>query len=252
MWTPDALSSEARPYRGDVWRVVEAQSRASTMRLTDSLEEQAILEELIEAVKPPVPPECRHLHFLLSTPFRYAPYPQGSRFRRAGQHEGAFYCSEAVETAIAELAFCRLLFFAEAPGAALPDRPTEHTAFSVPCATERMIDLTLAPLDRDAAVWTHPSDYAPCQALADAARSAQLAAIRYRSVRDPSARCNLVLIDPDAFAAHESQQMQTWRIFVRPNGVQAAREFPRAAMEFDQTAFGNDIRCQRFFRQQGR
>ena len=58
-WTPDALSSEARSYARSLWRVVEAQHRASTMRITDTLEEQAILEDLIEEVKPPMPPECR-------------------------------------------------------------------------------------------------------------------------------------------------------------------------------------------------
>jgi hypothetical protein len=142
------------------------------MRITDTLEEQAILESMIEEVKPLVPPECRDLHYLLYTPFRYAPYPHGSRFRRARQREGAFYASERVETAIAETAFYRLLFYSEAPAARLPARPTEHTAFRAAAATERLIDLTAPPLDRDAALWRHPVDYRPCQELADAARAA--------------------------------------------------------------------------------
>ena len=53
------------------------------MKIVDTLAEQARLEELLEHSKPAVPPECRHLHYLLFTPFRYgAPYPRGSRFRR--------------------------------------------------------------------------------------------------------------------------------------------------------------------------
>jgi hypothetical protein len=52
--------------------VVEAQHQVSTHKLVDSLSEQALLEELIEATKPTVPPECRHLDYLLFTPFRYA------------------------------------------------------------------------------------------------------------------------------------------------------------------------------------
>jgi hypothetical protein len=247
MWTPAELSSEARRYRGRLWRVVEAQSRVSTMRLTKDLAEQAILEELIDEVKPPVPPECRHLHFLLATPFRYAPYPHGSRFRRAGQREGAFYASEAVETAIAELAFHRLLFFAEAPGAELPDRPIGHTAFSVECETGRMVDLTVPPLARDSAQWTHPSVYAACQALADVARAGAVAAIRYGSVRDPRKGCNLALLDPAAFVAAEPAEFQTWQIFVRPTGVQAVLEFPPAAVEFGESEFGDDPRCRGFF-----
>lgn len=232
MWTPAALSSEARPYAAEVWRLVEAQSRASTMRLTDNWEEQHLLEDLIEEVKPPIPTECRHLHWLLATPFRYAPYPNGSRFRRADQPEGAFYAGETVETAIAELAFTRRKFFDESPATKLPDRPTEHTAFSGGVRTERALDLTQPPLDRDPSLWSHPSDYGACQALADSARAATIAVIRYRSVRDPSGGCNVAVLSPSAFAEREPRQMQTWRLFIRESGVQAVREFPRVELEF--------------------
>jgi hypothetical protein len=213
------------------------------MRITDTLEEQAVLEELIEEVKPPVPPECRGLHYLLYTPFRYAPYPHGSRFRWARQRDGAFYASERVETAIAETAFYRLLFHLEAPGARLPERPTEHTAFRVPAASARLIDLTTPPLARDAAVWRHPVDYGPCQDLADAARAAGMHAIRYASVRDPGRRANVALLTPEAFAARAPQVTQTWRIFPRPDAVQAWRDFPDALrLEFARADFAHDPR----------
>ena len=61
----------------------------STMALVDTLEEQALLEQLLDDSKPSVPLECRGLHYLLFTPFRYgAPYPHGSRFRAAGGTPG--------------------------------------------------------------------------------------------------------------------------------------------------------------------
>ena len=114
--TRDELSSSRSKAAGRCWRVVEAQNQISTTKLTDLREEQHALELLIEETKPPVPAECRHLNFLLSTPFRYGTaYPQGSRFRRAGFTPGVFYASERVETAIAELCFLRLLFFSELP-----------------------------------------------------------------------------------------------------------------------------------------
>src|SRR5512144_2874589 len=106
IWTPAALSSERRRLAGAAWRVVEAQHRVSTMKLVDTLAEQSLLESLIDATKPPLTPECTPLHYLLSTPFRYgAPYPSGSRFRRAGFTPGVFYASRTVATAVAELAF---------------------------------------------------------------------------------------------------------------------------------------------------
>ena len=84
IWMPAALSSEFRSYEGRCWRLVEAQHRVSTLKLVDTLDEQSLLEDMIEATKPAIPPECRELDYLLATPFRYgAPYPLGSRFRRA-------------------------------------------------------------------------------------------------------------------------------------------------------------------------
>lgn len=242
MWTPGALSSEARAWSGIVWRVVESQSRASTMRLVDTLEDQEILEGLLEDNKPPLPPGCEDLHYLLATPFRYAPYPEGSRFRRAGQPEGAFYASADIRTALAELAFHRLLFYRESPDAALPRTPVEHTGFSVGCATERLIDLTLPPLDRDAEIWTARNDYTGCQALADAARSAGVGALRSCSVRDPEAGYNVTLLTPAAFRDAAPREQQTWHVFVRTDRVQVTCEAPRQRHEFTIAAFASDAR----------
>src|SRR5580704_18780825 len=112
IWTRVALSSEFRHLEGTCWRLVEAQHRVSTLKLTNTLAEQALLEELIENTKPVIPTECRHLDFLMATPFRYgAAYPMGSRFRRAGRTLGIYYAAEHPSTAVAEMAFYRLLFF---------------------------------------------------------------------------------------------------------------------------------------------
>jgi hypothetical protein len=136
-WTPDALLSNFRALAGLCWRAVEAQHYVSTLKLTDTQEEQSRLEELIEATKPRLPEECRHLPYLLSTPFRYgAPYPTGSRFRRAGLTAGVFYAAENPRTAIAELTFYRLLFFAESPNTPWPTNPGEYTAFAARLSEE--------------------------------------------------------------------------------------------------------------------
>lgn len=242
MWTPDALSSEARVWSGAIWRAVESQSRASTMRLVETLEDQEILEGLLDENKPPLPEGCDDLHYLLATPFRYAPYPDGSRFRRAGQPEGAFYASEAIRTALAELAFHRLLFYRDSPDAALPRNPVEHTGFAVRCRSDRLIDLTAPPLDRDTDLWTAPHDYAACQDLADAARATDVEALRSRSVRDPEGGGNITLLSPAAFRDTAPYELQTWHVFVRPDRVQVWCEAPRQRHEFPVAAFASDPR----------
>src|SRR5450631_3271369 len=194
-WTPAALPSNARPLAGICWRLVEAQHHVSTLKLLDSVDEQNLLEDLIEATKPPLPPECRDLHYLLSTPFRYgAAYPMGSRFRRAGMTEGVFYASETPQTAVAEMAFHRLLFFAESPSTPWPPNPAEYSAFSAEYATTKAIDLTKGKYNTNRALWTHATDYSHCQAFADAARAAKIEMIRYASIRDPAVGTNFALL----------------------------------------------------------
>ena len=88
-WTPAKLSSELRPYRAASLAASSRPNTSSrTRKLVDNLAEQEILEGLVDATKPAVPTECEGLDYLLSTPFRYAPYPKGSRFRRAGLAPG--------------------------------------------------------------------------------------------------------------------------------------------------------------------
>jgi hypothetical protein len=198
---------------------------------------------LIENTKPALPPECRDLHYLLSTPFRYgAVYPNGSRFRRAGITTGVFYAAEKVETAIAEMTFHRLLFFAESPATPWPRNPAEYTAFAVAYRTRKAIDLTRGRFKARAAVWSHPTDYGQCQALAEAARGAGVEIIRYRSVRDPGAGKNLALLTCRAFACREPVGLQTWRIHLRASGAQAICEAPKAGIAFDRAAFAADPR----------
>jgi hypothetical protein len=224
--------------------VVESQHRISTLKLVDTLAEQTRLEELLEASKPPLPPDCAKLHYLLATPFRYgAPYPHGSRFRRAGLTPGVFYASKTTATAIAETAFHRLLFFADSPETPWPDNAGEFTAFSVRYRTAAGLDLAAPPLDRHRAVWTHPTEYAPCQELADTARQVGVEVLCYPSARDPGPRgTNVTILECRAFSSREPVERQTWRLQLGEFGARAICTFPDARMEFTRQAFGRDPR----------
>lgn len=237
-WTPDALASESKHYEGRGWRLVEAQHQVSTLKLVDTLEEQRIIENLIEMTKPVIPADCRHLDYLLATPFRYETTPPaGSRFRRAGHARGVFYASEKSETAVAEIVFYRLLFFAESPGTPWPKEAVEYTGFSVALAVNRAVDLMVPPFVDSRATWIHPISYVSCQELADAARSARLALIRYESVRDPHAGSNLAVLSCRAFSEPRPMDRHTWRIRIGAAGAQALCEFPRRDVEFPPGTF---------------
>lgn len=240
------LAKLARPASGTAWRVVEGQHHVATLPLVDSLAEQARLEQLIDATKPSLPPECAGLDYLLFTPFRYRPYPIGSRFRRAGMTPGVFYAAAEVETAIAETAFYRLLFFAESPATPFPANASEHTAFSVRYGSPRALDLTRPPLSRQRRRWTDPMAYDATQRLAEQARESGIEVIRYASVRDPQQRLNVALLTCRAFRAKAPIAAQSWRIRLSEAGVQALRDFPKARLDFGRDSFAADPRLQGF------
>lgn len=242
IWTQDALRCEVRRLDGPAWRLVEAQHRVSTLKLVDNLAEQDVLESILDQTKPPVPPECRHLDYLLSTPFRYRPYPHGSRFRRAGITPGVWYGAERPETAVAEIAFYRMLFHAESPDTPFPDDAADYSAYSVDLAAAAAIDLTAGGLARDAVLWRHLTDYDPCQRLAETAREIGVEVIRYDSVRDPVHGANLAVLTCRAFAGAVPVDRQTWRIRISPTGVQAVRDHPRLGIEFPPDCFAADLR----------
>jgi len=217
------------------------------MALVDTIHEQQILEQLLDASKPPIPPDCRQLHYLLATPFRYgAAYPAGSRFRRAGLTPGVFYASQTVATAVAEMAFRRLLFYAESPATPWPANASEYTAFAVRFRTAAGLDLTAPPFDRQQARWSHPTDYAACQALADAARTAGVQALRYESARAPGR--NIALLTCEAFVSREPIERQGWRLHVGAPGVRAICDFPEQRLGFDRAAFAADPRVASLWR----
>jgi hypothetical protein len=232
---PDA--ADLHRYRATVWRLVEAQHRISTNRLATHAADQALLETLVEEVKPTLPPAARGLHYLLGTPFRYG-HSRASRFRRAGERPGIFYASEHAGTAVAETGYWRLHFFSRSPGFVPPNSVVEHSAFTVPVAVARMADLITPRFAAWADAWNHPDDYAACQHFAGQARGIDAQAIRYASVRDPERRANVALLDPQGFQAAPKIR-ETWHFRYENGRLTAFAAFPsKARYDFTFEQFG--------------
>lgn len=220
--TPAVVSSEARPWAGTVWRMVEAQHTASTMKIVDNDEEQDLLESLLEGSKPTQPASALALDYLLATPFRYYPLRGGSRFRTITD-PGVFYGAESVRTASAELGFWRWKFLKDAVGLDKLE-PVAHTAFSAAVST-LLVDLRLPPFSANAATWRHPTDYSATQAFARAAREAHVGGIQYPSVRDPQPAWCVALLTPQAFAKPKPHPlMKTWWLAVHQDAVTWRRD----------------------------
>lgn len=198
-----------RDLAGTLVRIVESQAQIATHRLVSTLEEQALLEELLEAVKPPAPAAARGLHYLLATPFRYPPLRHGSRFGR--RHEPSlFYGSLSLDTVLAEAAYYRLVFW---QGMTVPPKSpltTQHTVFSVDYGCTRGVQLQLPPFAQWRASLTHPADYSLTQALGSAMREGGVEAFEFVSARDPAGGLNVALYSPAALTGRRPENNQNW------------------------------------------
>lgn len=234
--TDTPSQSDFVSYQGEVFRLVEAQHRISTSRLTDSLAEEERLEKLIEQAKPPLPEKARGLHYLLATPFRYG-HLSASRFRKAGERPGIFYASETSKTCIVEMAYWRLRFFAASPDAQLPVTTTEYLMFRIGLAAERAADLMRPPFAGKRSKWVDKHSWDACQAFAALARGIDTQLIRYESARDDEGGVNIALFDPDCFSAPVPSSAGTWHFRFQGGRlvvIGAAPSNDRYAFEFGQ------------------
>lgn len=192
------------------WRGVEAQHVVSTLRLVDTPQEQHLLEQLLEASKPPAPATAQPKHYLLTTPFRYFPV-HASRFRPA-RARGQWYGGASLFAACAEVAHWRHRFLMDSEGLHGQVLLTEHSFFKAR-VRGRAIDLTAQPWLHNRDAWTHPDDYSAPQAVAAAAQARGVQWLRYESARAPDHHC-AVVFEPESLSQPSrslDSSLQTWR-----------------------------------------
>lgn len=198
------------PIRGTLYRLVESQEQIATLGYVDTLEEQALLEELLEQAKPPYREGSEDLHYLLKSPFRYPPLKWGSRFGRV--HEPAiFYGGCSIQTTLAESAYYRFVFWFSMAAAPIRERiHSAHTLFSVGYRTPHGVRLHRAPFARFIAQLTDPRHYQSCQLLGSAMRAAGVEAFEYISARDPRGGRCVGLFQPSVLATPEPRGTGQW------------------------------------------
>ena len=210
IWQDAQGEQQVTEISGTLYRLVESQEQVATLGYVDTLEEQALLEELLEGVKPPYPEKSDNLHYLLKTPFRYPPLEWGSRFGK--RHEPSlFYGGGSVPTTLAESAYYRFVFWYSMEGEPLkPTIRSEHTLFAVDYRTQQGIRLQQAPFDQYQVPLTHPADYASTQTLGNAMREAEVEAFEYSSARDPEKGQCVALFTPKPFRQKRPKEMNQW------------------------------------------
>jgi len=227
------------------FRIVEAQHLISSRKLVNTDEEQAILESMIESIKPrpEIAQEAQGYHYLLFTPFRYPPLPYGSRFATQ-QACSLWYGSLQIETALAEKAYYWFVL-TQASHAEFEDSKIELTAYSVDIQTLYGIDLSQAPFDVYTHVISSPTQYGASQQLGQSMRQDGVLAFVYYSARDKNLHGrNVGVFSLHAFKTKKPNQdsIETWYCwsqgknqvsFLRKNVMQRepALSFSRAFFE---------------------
>jgi hypothetical protein len=218
IWTACAGKSRLRLFRAAPWRVVEAQHVSSTRKLVESVAEQDELERIIESTKPPLPADCEHLHYLLFTPFRYSPpLRNGSRFGTK-QQRGIWYGSDQRETALAEVAYYRLLFLSGSTAELLP-LTLPLSVFQAHIATEAGIDLTEAPFSEYSSQLSSPTSYDDAQRCGLEMCAAGVIAFRFDSARAPGGT-NLGIFHPSAFSKPDPDTPESWTCTVTQTQIE--------------------------------
>lgn len=196
-------------YNRDVWRMVECQETAATLSLVNTMDEQLLLEELIDRVKPAYRTGTEKMHYLLKTAFRYPPLKHGSRFGTR-KMPSFFYASEEQQTVLAEVAYYRFIFLddMDEPYPGVID--SKHTMFAVRLTTNSCLDLSESVYQPIRENLTDPGHYTICQAIGEWAIDEKKAdLIRYESARNLSF-FNVAVAEPAAIRSPRPKELQNW------------------------------------------
>lgn len=238
IWQNCDGAQQVQPISGTLYRLVESQEQVATLGYVDSLDEQVLLEQMLEHVKPAYPADVAadqiqiqtqncydDYHYLLKTPFRYPPLKWGSRFGRT--HEPSlFYGGKQILTTLAESAYYRFVFLRsiDAPSINKNIR-TEHCVFSVDYQTKQGVQLQTPVFVAHQNNLTDPANYQLTQQLGADMRGEGIEAFEYISARagydEQTGKPGIcvALFTPSAFVQQKPKETDAWLCELSTNEV---------------------------------
>ncbi len=204
-------------YASKVWRMVENQETTATLNIVDSMEEQNLLEELLDNIKPPYRAGTEGMHYLLKTAFRYPPLKHGSRFGDRTM-PSFFYASETVQTVLAETAYYRFILLTDMQEPYQQSIDSEHSAFTVSVKTNKCLNLCAKKFTVAQTQLQDSQQYGYCHSVGHWATTQKAAqVIRFYSARQSqymaprqSERINVAIAEPKAIISKAPNSLQSW------------------------------------------
>jgi len=202
----------------EVFRVAESQQKVATNTLVDTLEEQQMLEEMLDRVKPRVPQDCEKFDYLIYTPFRYPPLKHGSRFGKK-LHPSIFYGSKNIESAFAELAYYRFVYYDGMMTAPKnKQKVTQHASFSVDLQAEKGVALNEPPFNKHKNKISNPTNYVVSQKIGEEMRDKGVEAFSYYSARAVD-KVNIGIFTCKAIKSLVPDALNHWSCITRDKSV---------------------------------
>lgn len=223
-------------YQSKGYRLVETQEFAATSTLVDDLDEQFLLEQMLDEVKPVYRQDTEEMHYLLRTPFRYPPLKHGSRFGTRLM-QSFFYASEQIVTALSEVAYYRFLFLEDMEVKFDGTIRTEHLLFSVSIESNNSIDLSSSVFEQDADQLIDPKNYQFCQQVGRwAVEEKQVDTIKYWSARCENGT-NLAVFTPSSIISKQPENQQNWLCLSQHNRISFTRHAGHLPNDFNREQF---------------
>jgi len=207
-----------KPLYAEVFRVAESQQKVATNTLVDTLAEQELLEKMLDRVKPRIPDGCEKFDYLIYTPFRYPPLKHGSRFGKK-IHPSIFYGSNKIETAFAELAYYRFVYYDGMQTAPKKkQKVTQHTSFSIDLKAEQGLLLNEQPFKRYKNDISNPESYGSSQKTGEEMRGKGVEAFSYFSARVKE-EVNFGIFNCTAISSYMPNELKHWNCITRDSSV---------------------------------
>ena len=211
-------NNHIKPLCAEVFRVAESQQKVATNTLVDTLQEQRILEEMLDRVKPRIPQDCDQFDYLIYTPFRYPPLNHGSRFGKK-IHPSIFYGSKNIEAAFAELAYYRFVYYdGMMTSPKKQQKVTQHTSFNVDLQAEKGIALDESPFNKHKYRISDPANYDVSQKIGEEMRDKGVEAFSYFSARAVN-EVNLGIFTCKAIKSLVPDALNHWSCITRDKNV---------------------------------
>lgn len=217
-WTQAEVTSNCQPFDGVFYRFVAKDASNSTAKVTDTIEEVELLENLVRASRTDIPRgDYAQYNPLLIRPFFTPPFQGGSRF--GGETDfGVFYCAENIETVAAERGYYVQKFRSDASALTLL-QGAPHSLFTVQVQTQ-IVDVRMPPFLKSPDIFMEKNNYSGTQKFAAVVRLTQVNGIVYTSVRSPNKGSCLALLSPTAFKKKAPSSLdESWIAIASENSV---------------------------------